>query len=70
MRVGVGVVGVEPTYSLRSRRNQTGPHANVCSLNANTNVRNSYFKNIYRVGGLDLERQGGAFLWDVFGCVD
>jgi hypothetical protein len=70
MRVGVGVVGVEPTYSLRLHRNQTGPHANNVSLNDNENVRKCLNENIYRVGVEDLELVGGVFLWEMYGRVE
>ena len=33
--------------------------ANILSLNANTNVRNTFSENIYTPGVLGLERQGG-----------
>lgn len=43
---------------------------NIYSLNANTNVRNTFSENIYTPGVFDLERQGGGVLWEIFGCVD
>jgi hypothetical protein len=47
------------------------------SLNANANVRNMFFKNIYTPGVFDLEKEGGVFGWreggrcgEIFGRVD
>jgi len=36
-------------------------HTKVCSLNANTNVRNAFSENIYTPGVFDLEMKGGCF---------
>jgi len=50
---------------------------NNLSLNANTNVRNMFLKNIYTPGGLGLGKEGGgcawkggAYVWLCFGSVD
>ena len=40
---------------------------NVLSLNANTNVRNTFSENIYTPGGLGLEMEGGVFCGNVWG---
>ena len=71
MRLDVGAlkVGTRPTAS--------SSFTNIYSLNANANVRNCYFKNIYTPGVFDLEKEGGVFawwkggcVWDIFGSVD
>jgi hypothetical protein len=43
---------------------------NRLSLNANANVRNMFLKNIYTPRGSEMEKEGGAFLWQCFGRVD
>ena len=50
--VGALKVGTRPTAS--------SSFTNNVSLNDNENVRNCLNENIYRVGGLDLERIGGG----------
>ena len=42
------------------------PSYNNGSLNANTNVRNTFSENIYTPGGLGLEKEGGCSVGDIW----
>ena len=56
-------MGVEPTYSLRSHRNQTGPHTN----DANVTQAFKFLQNFFRLP--DLFCTGGCLQdWALYHC--
>jgi len=52
---------MQPNVCTDEVQDQLSAFAHSLSLNANTNVRNTYFENIYTPGGGRLEKEGGGF---------